>query len=82
MIVTTLMNTIRKKIICLNRRHKMRFREKLMILFIAVMVTILGFNMIALDAVHMLQESHTASHVHVSIDSYMVELDVKIHQIP
>jgi hypothetical protein len=53
-----------------------------MILFIAVMVTILGFNMIALDAVHMLQESHTASHVHVSIDSYMVELDVKIHQIP
>jgi hypothetical protein len=51
-----------------------------MILFIAVMVTILGFNMIALDAVHMLQESHTAGHE--SIDSYLVELDVKIHQIP
>lgn len=57
----------------------MRFREKLMILFIAVMVTILGFNMIALDAVHMLQESNAAGHE--SIDSYLVELDVKIHQI-
>ncbi len=58
----------------------MRFREKLIILFIAVMVTILGFNMIALDAVHMLQESNGASHEYV--DSYVVELDVKIHQIP
>ncbi len=80
MIVATLMNTIRKKIICLNRRHTMRFREKFLILFIAVVVTILGFNLIASDAVHMLQESNAAGHE--CIDSYLVELDVKIHQIP
>jgi hypothetical protein len=57
----------------------MRFREKFLILFIAVVMTILGFNLIALDAVHMLQESYAASHE--SIDNYLVELDVKIHQI-
>jgi len=58
----------------------MRFREKFLILFIAVVVTILGFNLISSDAVHMLQESNAASHEY--IDSYLVELDVKIHQIP
>jgi len=57
----------------------MRFREKFLILFVAVVVTILGFNLIASDAVHMLQETNTAGHEHT--DSYLVELDVKIHQI-
>ncbi len=57
----------------------MRFREKFLILFIAVVVTILGFNLIASDAVHMLQEATSINHVH--IDNYQVELDVKIHQI-
>jgi hypothetical protein len=57
----------------------MRIKEKFLILFIAVVVTILGFNLISLDAVHMLQESNAASHE--SIDNYLVELDVKIHQI-
>ncbi|NOR54370.1 MAG: hypothetical protein GQ536_09835 [Candidatus Aminicenantes bacterium] len=51
----------------------MRFREKFLILFIAVVVTILGFNLIASDAIHMLQESNAASHE--CIDSYLVELD-------
>jgi len=57
----------------------MRLREKFLIFFIAVVVTILGFNLIASDAVHMLQETTAISHEH--IDSYLVELDVKIHQI-
>lgn len=57
----------------------MRLREKFLILFIAVVVTILGFNLIALDAVHMLQETNSAGYE--SIDNYLVELDVKIHQI-
>ena len=47
----------------------MRFREKFLILFIAVVVTILGFNLIASDAVHMLQESNAASYE--CIDSYL-----------
>ncbi len=58
----------------------MRFREKFLILFIAVVVTILGFNMIASDAVHMLHESSTAGHE--CIDSYLVEFDAETHQIP
>ncbi len=47
----------------------MRFREKFLILFIAVVVTILGFNLIASDAVHMLQETHATPHEY--IDSYL-----------
>lgn len=58
----------------------MRFREKFLILFIAVVMTILGFNLIALDAVHMLQDTNAVNHVH--IDNYLIELDVNIHQIP
>lgn len=62
MIVTTIMNTNRNKNIFLNRRPKMRLREKLFILFIAVVVTIVGFNLIASPAVHLLQESKAAGY--------------------
>jgi len=51
----------------------MKFREELLILFIAVVVTLLGFNLIASDAVHLLQEANAAGHE--CIDSYLVELD-------
>lgn len=40
----------------------MRFREKLLILFIAVVMTILGFNLIASDAAHLLQEAKDAGY--------------------
>lgn len=40
----------------------MRLREKLFILFIAVVVTIVGFNLIASPAVHLLQESKAAGY--------------------
>lgn len=40
----------------------MRLREKLFILFIAVVVTILGFNLIASPAVHLLQEAKAAGY--------------------
>jgi hypothetical protein len=58
----------------------MRFRERFLILFIAVVMTILGFNLIALDAVHLVQEASATGHEY--IDSYVIELDVNIHQIP
>ncbi len=55
----------------------MRFRERILILFIAVVMTILGFNLIASDAVHLVQETSASGHEY--IDSYVAELDVKIH---
>ena len=58
----------------------MRFREKFLILFVAVVVTILGFNLIASDAVHMLQKVKYVGYE--CIDNDLAKLDAETHQIP
>jgi hypothetical protein len=58
----------------------MRFREKLLILFIAVVVTLLGFNLIASDAAHFLQETKEAGYEWINSD--LSKLDAETHQIP
>lgn len=76
MIVTTLMNTKEK---ILNKEAKMRFKEKLVILFIAVILSLLGFNLIASSSVCLLKIAKEAGYE--EIDSYLTRCDSDAYRI-
>jgi hypothetical protein len=56
----------------------MKFKEKILILFIAVVVSVLGFNLIASSSVCLLKVAKEAGNE--SIESYLTKCDDKASQ--
>jgi hypothetical protein len=68
MIVATSMNTIKINSL---KEVKMRFREKVLVLFVAICVSVLGFNLIASSSVCLLKAARASGYE--PIQSYLVE---------
>jgi hypothetical protein len=62
----------------LDKEAKMRFKEKLLILFIAVIISLLGFNLIASSSVCLLKVAKEAGYE--EINSHLTRYDSDAHR--
>jgi len=58
----------------------MKFREKLLVLFIAVVVSVLGFNLIASSTVFLLKVAKEAGYE--TMESYLSKCDADAYRTP